>query len=222
MDFAYGNGVREGDRFTLGTLELSVIETPGHTEESITLVLVDTEVSREPYMVFSGDTLFSGDIARTDFFGPERKAEMAEKMYENITRKILPLGDGAILCPAHGAGSSCGSEIADHPFSTIGYEKRTNPVLALGKEAFVARRTTESPYLPPYFRQMETVNREGPALLHSLPLYTPAFGRGSKEPCQIRQPDRRHPFPYGFCRRPHPGQFFNLAGRHCIVCRLVP
>ena len=169
MDFAYGNGVREGDRFTLGTLELSVIETPGHTEESITLVLVDTEVSREPYMVFSGDTLFSGDIARTDFFGPERKAEMAEKMYENITRKILPLGDGAILCPAHGAGSSCGSEIADHPFSTIGYEKRTNPVLALGKEAFVARRTTESPYLPPYFRQMETVNREGPALLHSLP-----------------------------------------------------
>jgi hydroxyacylglutathione hydrolase len=189
MDFAYGNGVREGDRFTLGTLELSVLETPGHTEESITLVLVDTEVSREPYMVFSGDTLFCGDIGRTDFFGPERKAEMAEKMYESIARKILPLGDGAILCPAHGAGSACGSEIADHPFSTIGYEKRTNPVLTLGKDAFVARRTTESPYLPPYFWQMETVNREGPALLHSLPRTQPltvtAVKSLVKSGCQI-------------------------------------
>jgi len=189
MDFAYGNGVREGDRFTLGTLELSVLETPGHTEESITLVLVDTEVSREPYMVFAGDTLFAGDIGRTDFFGPERKAEMAEKMYEGITRKILPLGDGVILCPAHGAGSACGSEIADHPLSTIGYEKRTNPVLALGKDTFVARRTTESPYLPPYFRQMEKVNREGPALLHSIlrpqPLTVAAVKNLVKSGCQI-------------------------------------
>ena len=169
MDFAYGNTVREGDRFTLGTLELSVLETPGHTEESITLVLTDSEVSHEPYMVFSGDTLFFGDIARTDFFGPERKAEMAEKIYDSITKKILPLGDGVILCPAHGAGSACGSEIADHPFSTLGYEKRTNPFLLIKKDAFVARRTTESPYLPPYFRQMEIVNKNGPVLLNTLP-----------------------------------------------------
>jgi len=173
MDFAYGNPVREGDRFTIGTLELSVLETPGHTEESITLVLVDTEISREPYMVFSGDTLFAGDIARTDFFGPEKKAEMAETIYASISRKILPLGDGVILCPAHGAGSACGSEITDHPFSTLGYEKRTNPVLALGNTAFVARRTTESPYLPPYFSQMERVNREGPVLIHTLPRARP-------------------------------------------------
>ena len=140
-------------------------------------------------MVFSGDTLFSGDIARTDFFGPARKAEMAEKMYAGITRKILPLGDGVILCPAHGAGSACGSEIADHPFSTIGYEKRTNPVLALGNDAFVSRRTTESPYLPPYFRRMETVNREGPVLLHTLPrthpLPVPAVNSLIASGCQI-------------------------------------
>ncbi|MGD0533989.1 MAG: rhodanese-like domain-containing protein [Methanoregula sp.] len=168
MDFAYGNTIREGDRFTIGTLELFILETPGHTEESITIVLVDSEVSREPYMVFSGDTLFAGDIARTDFFGPARKAEMAEKIYDSISIKILPLGDGVILCPAHGAGSACGSEIVDHPFSTIGYEKRANPVLALKKDAFIARRTTESPYLPPYFRQMENVNKEGPVLLNTL------------------------------------------------------
>jgi hydroxyacylglutathione hydrolase len=173
MDFAYGNAVREGDWFTLGTLELFILETPGHTEESITVVLVDTEVSREPYMIFSGDTLFAGDIARTDFFGPSRKAEMAEKIYDSISEKILPLGDGVILCPAHGAGSACGSEIADHPISTIGYERRSNPVLALKRDAFVARRTTESPYLPPYFRQMEFVNKNGPVLLDTLPRAQP-------------------------------------------------
>ncbi|MGB8892534.1 MAG: rhodanese-like domain-containing protein [Methanoregula sp.] len=165
LDFAYGNIAHEGARFVIGTLEISILETPGHTEESLTFVLVDTEVSREPYMVFSGDTLFAGDIARTDLAGPGQKTAMAEKMYASITRKILPLGDGVILCPAHGAGSVCGEEIADHPFSTIGYEKRTNPVLALGHDAFIARRSAESPYLPPYFRQMEKVNREGPALL---------------------------------------------------------
>ena len=99
---------------------------------------------------FPAIPFFSGDIARTDFFGSARKAEMAEKIYDSITKKILPLGDGVILCPAHGAGSACGSEIADHPFSTLGYEKRTNPFLLIKKDAFVARRTTESPYLPPY------------------------------------------------------------------------
>lgn len=189
MDFAYGNAVREGDRFTLGTLELFILETPGHTEESITVVLVDAEVSREPYMVFSGDTLFSGDLARTDFFGPTRKAEMAGKIYDSISTKILPLGDGVILCPAHGAGSACGSEIADHPFSTIGYERRTNPVLALKKDAFIALRTTESPYFPPYFRQMEKVNKEGPALLHTLsraqPLTVAAVASLMESGCQI-------------------------------------
>jgi hydroxyacylglutathione hydrolase len=161
MDFSYGSTVNEGDRFAIGALEITVLATPGHTEESISLVIRDREVSDEPYMVFCGDTLFAGDIARTDFFGPERKAEMAEKIFSSITGKLLPLGDSVILCPAHGAGSVCGGEIADHPFSTIGYERRTNPVLALGRERFVARRITESPYIPPYFRKMEEYNKNG-------------------------------------------------------------
>ncbi|PKL58804.1 MAG: MBL fold metallo-hydrolase, partial [Methanomicrobiales archaeon HGW-Methanomicrobiales-5] len=116
MPFSYGKPAREGDTFFLGSLELSLLETPGHTEESISLVLKDTEVSPHPYMVFCGDTLFSGDIARTDFYGVDRKAEMAARIYQSITEKILPLGDGVIVCPAHGAGSVCGGEIADPPF----------------------------------------------------------------------------------------------------------
>ncbi len=140
MAFPYGKPAKEGDTFTLGSLVLSVLETPGHTEESISLVLLDKEVADQPYMVFSGDTLFAGDIARTDFFGQERKVEMAKKIYDSIENKILPLGDGVILCPAHGAGSVCGGEIADHPFTTLGYEKKTNPQLASGRESFISRR----------------------------------------------------------------------------------
>jgi hydroxyacylglutathione hydrolase len=169
MAFAYGKPVKEGDRFMLGSLELLVLETPGHTEESISLVLYDREISDRPYMIFCGDTLFSGDIARTDFFGQERKAEMAAKIYDSIRKKIIPLGDGVLLCPAHGAGSVCGSEIADHPFTTIGYEKETNRVLAQGREAFISMRSAESPYYPPYFRQMERYNLGGMAILHRLP-----------------------------------------------------
>jgi hydroxyacylglutathione hydrolase len=199
MTFAYGKPVHEGDRFTLGSLELSVLETPGHTEESISLVLWDTEVSDNPYMVFSGDTLFAGDIARTDFFGEERKAEMAEKIYDSINDKILPLGDGVILCPAHGAGSVCGGEIADYPFTTLGYEKKTNPRLASGRESFILQRVTESPYYPPYFRQMEQYNRDGVPILNRLPdlrpLSIPDVNQLRKSGCQIL--DIRSPTSFG-------------------------
>jgi hydroxyacylglutathione hydrolase len=169
LAFAYGKPVQEGDRFVLGTLELLVQETPGHTEESISLVLYDKEISDRPYMIFCGDTLFSGEVARTDFFGQDRKAEMAAKIYDSIMGKIMPLGEGVIVCPAHGAGSVCGTEIADHPFTTVGYEKETNPVLAQGRETFIAHRSVESPYYPPYFRQMEIYNLKGHAILHRMP-----------------------------------------------------
>jgi hydroxyacylglutathione hydrolase len=170
MPFLYGRPVKDKDQFNLGSLGIEVLETPGHTEESITLVVRDREVADEPYMIFCGDTLFAGDIARTDFFGQERKAEMAGKIFDSITGKILPLGDGVIVCPAHGAGSICGGTIADHPFTTIGYERQTNPLIRTGRDAFIAQRVTESPYLPPYFRQMERYNKDGAPLLPRNPI----------------------------------------------------
>ena len=189
MDFAYGNAVHDGDIFTFGSLSLQVLETPGHTEESISLVVRDQKSGEAPYLVFCGDTIFAGDIARTDFFGDARKEEMAKKIYDSIAQKILPLGDGAILCPAHGAGSVCGSEIADHPFTTTGYEKATNPLIRMGREEFVSVRRTESPYLPPYFRTMERFNREGVPLLHNPPLLhlltVPGLDHLRKTGCQI-------------------------------------
>jgi hydroxyacylglutathione hydrolase len=199
MDFSYGTPVKEGEIFSLGPVTLQVIETPGHTEESISLVIRDSDVSDKPYLVFCGDTIFAGDIARTDFFGDARKEEMAGKIYDSITRKILPLGDGVILCPAHGAGSVCGGEIADHPFTTVGYEKTTNKLLLNGRETFIAQRKTETPYVPPYFRQMERFNKVGAPLLQHLPsarpLTIPEVNSFRKSGCQIL--DIRAPTSFG-------------------------
>ncbi|HUH79237.1 MAG TPA: MBL fold metallo-hydrolase [Methanoregula sp.] len=187
--FSYGSSVAEGDAFTLGSLLLEIRQTPGHTEESISVVVTDREVSDRPFLVFCGDTLFAGDIARTDFYGPARKAEMAEKIYDSITRTILTLGDGTVICPAHGAGSVCGETIADHPFTTAGYEKQTNPLLLMGREAFIARRAAESPYFPPYFHTMEELNSRGAPspcdLPHPRPLAVAEINSLRKSGCQI-------------------------------------
>jgi hydroxyacylglutathione hydrolase len=181
--------VHEGDTFMFGSLSLQVIETPGHTEESISLVVRDGKSGIAPYLVFCGDTIFAGDIARTDFFGHDRKEEMAQKIHDSIVQKILPLGDGVILCPAHGAGSVCGGEITDHPFTTAGYEKATNPFIVMGKDAFVSLRKTESPYMPPYFQTMERYNRDGAPLQHAPPLIppltVPALELLRKDGCQL-------------------------------------
>lgn len=169
MDFAYGTKVKEGDRFLLGPIELRIIETPGHTLESISVVVTDTDISGTPYAICTGDALFAGEVGRTDFFGPEKRPEVSEMLYKSIKEKILPLGDGTIVFPAHGAGSVCGSEISDHEFTTVGYEKKTNPLLALSKEEFIQKKVTEHHYLPPYFRKMEFLNKAGPPVLQRLP-----------------------------------------------------
>ena len=171
MDFRYGKPVKEGDRFRLGTLDLAILETPGHTEESISIVLADTEVSGLPLMVFTGDALFAGEVGRTDFY-PGRKEEVAGELYDSLHRKILPLGDGVIVCPAHGGGSVCGADISDLPWTTVGYERETNPMLRLDREAFVRKKVAERHHYPPYFPTMERLNQAGPPPL-SWPLSVP-------------------------------------------------
>lgn len=172
--FAYGETVEEGDTFRVGGLELMVLETPGHTFDSISLVLRDTTSGSAPLAVFTGDALFIGDVGRTDFF-PDRKEEVAGLLYDSIFNKILTLGDQTILYPAHGAGSVCGKGMAPRDFSTLGYERMHNKALTVGsREAFIARKVAERHSLPPYFKQMEAYNQEGtpPAVL-PLPRPTP-------------------------------------------------
>ena len=169
MDFAYGRKVHEGDTFSVGSIDLRVIETPGHTLEHIAIVVTDPGVSRLPYAVFTGDALFAGEVGRTDFFGAEMRPVVSEMLYESITKKILTLGDQALVLPAHGAGSACGAEISDHEITTVGYERLTNPLLQLSREEFIERKVGEHLYLPPYFSTMERLNKEGAPRVHQLP-----------------------------------------------------
>jgi hydroxyacylglutathione hydrolase len=179
--FSYGIRVEEGMSFMVGDLVISVIETPGHTPDSISLVVRDKKVSGDPYLVFTGDALFPGDVGRTDLFGPGRGEEAAGMLYDSIWDKILPLGDAVLLYPAHGAGSVCGADIFDHPVTTTGYEKKTNPLLQKDRRDFIEYKTREHHYIPPYFRKMEVVNLEGPSLIGQIPDLIPFTNYQVKE-----------------------------------------
>ncbi|MDD2473621.1 MULTISPECIES: MBL fold metallo-hydrolase [unclassified Methanoculleus] len=167
--FGFGTAVREGETFRVGPLEIEVLETPGHTAESISLLLRDRSVSDDPLMIFTGDALFAGEVGRTDLAGEDRRREMSEFLYASLHEKILPLPAGVIVCPAHGAGSVCGGNISDREYTTIGYEAATNRLLSMDEEAFVEYKMGEQLYEPPYFEMMHRLNRDGPPLIYSLP-----------------------------------------------------
>lgn len=175
----YAETTREGDSFRIGQLEIRVIETPGHTFDHVAYALFDTEYPDKAVGVFTGDAMFVGDVGRTDFY-PERKREVAGMLYDSL-RKILSLGDQAILYPAHGAGSVCGSGMADREFSTIGHERRNNPRLQIeDREAFIECKVNENHYQPPYFRLMERLNLVGgdpaPRVMRPKPLTLEELG----------------------------------------------
>lgn len=169
----YAETAREGDEFEIGQLKIRVLETPGHTDDHLAFVLHDTAYPDGPVGVFTGDALFVGDVGRTDFY-PERKREVAGLLYDSL-QKILDLGDQVILYPAHGAGSVCGSGMAEREFSTLGHERANNPRLQFeSREAFIDFKVDENHYQPPYFRLMERLNLEGgdaaPRVLRPKPL----------------------------------------------------
>ncbi len=173
LDFSYGEDISEGDSFDLGDLRLTILETPGHSLESISIVVTDKNYGDDAVAVFTGDALFIGDVGRTDFY-PDRAREMAGALYDSIFDKILPLGDQTILYPGHGAGSVCGDNMALREFSTIGYERLNNPVLQkTNREDFIEFKINEHHYQPPYFKKMEKSNQHGPLLLDNLPNPTP-------------------------------------------------
>ena len=184
LDFKYGNAVSEGDSFDVGDLRLQVLETPGHTMESISLVITDRNFGETPVGVFTGDALFVGDVGRTDFY-PDRAREVAGMLYDSIFGKLLPLGDQTILYPGHGAGSVCGDNMASREFSTLGHEKRNNPVLQKSnREAFIEYKVAEDHGQPSYFRKMEQYNKEGAPPLDVLPRPRPMNPQQVSDACE--------------------------------------
>src|SRR4030042_268203 len=156
LDWKYGNTLRDGQEFKIGTLRVTAIHTPGHTDESMSYALADLSSGGATVMVFTGDALFVNDVGRTDLYGPENAPGLALALYDSLFTKLLPLGDEVILCPAHGAGSVCGMHIGDRDESTLGIEKEQNPVLQLKfKNDFIKYKVAENPERPYYFRKME-------------------------------------------------------------------
>ncbi len=169
--YDYGEPITDGETITVGRLELEALHTPGHTLGHMSYLLRDP--SGDPWVVFTGDTLFAGDVGRTDFYGRDRLAEITGLLYDSLFHKILPLGDEVLVCPAHGPGSPCGTAIAERTWTTIGLEKKHNPKLQYtSKAAFVANVGRMLEY-PPYFEMMEVLNRKGPPLIGSVPSVPP-------------------------------------------------
>ena len=126
-----------------------------------------------PWVVFTGDTLFAGEVGRTDFMGVENLPKMTGLLYDSLFEKLLPLGDGVIVCPAHGAGSVCGSGIADRFWTTIGLERQLNPRLQFADRDKFIRSVGRMLARAPYFHKMEELNVQGAPLLGSLPVAKP-------------------------------------------------
>lgn len=159
---AYAETAREDEEFTLAKVRLRVLETPGHTDDSISLALYDTDFDQQAVAVFTGDSLFVGDVGRTDFY-PDRAQEVAGLLFDSL-QKLLSLGDQCVIYPAHGAGSVCGSGMADREISTLGFERVNNPRLLIeDRAAFVEAKLSELHLKPPYFRNMEALNVVGAA-----------------------------------------------------------
>ena len=163
--------VREGDEIRMGDVLLRFLETPGHTPESVSILVIDRAVSEVPKAVLTGDTLFIGDVGRPDLLGSTMSAgELAGMLYDSLHGKLLALPDSVSVYPAHGAGSLCGRNISSETSSTIGQQRQFNYALKpMPKEEFVRLMTTDLPEAPEYFARDVAINRGGAVELAELP-----------------------------------------------------
>ncbi|WP_210425305.1 MBL fold metallo-hydrolase [Spongiibacter thalassae] len=135
----FGHGdirLKDGESFSVGKLTVKALHTPGHTPESMCYAVYAPENEQSPWCVFTGDTLFFGTTGRTDLPDAERSVDNAGLLYDSVHNKIAGLGDRALVLPAHGPGSVCGSGMAERPYSTLGDEKGYNEVFTLSREDF--------------------------------------------------------------------------------------
>ncbi|MGN6296579.1 MAG: MBL fold metallo-hydrolase [Ginsengibacter sp.] len=151
----------DGEEFKIGNISVEAMHTPGHTIES-TCYLLKNEQGK-PYCIFTGDTLFAGDVGRPDLSsGNLSKEELASILFDSIQNKLMPLDNDIIVYPAHGPGSSCGKNIGPQLQSTIGNEKQTNYAMQpQSREDFIKAVTSDLPEAPAYFAVNAKINKEG-------------------------------------------------------------
>jgi hydroxyacylglutathione hydrolase len=164
----------DGEMVNMGEVVFQVIHTPGHTPEHISVLITDRSRGKEPVLLLSGGALLVGDVARPDLLGgPDEAATHAKTMCQMLQEKILTLPDYVEVYPTHVSGSLCGGNIGSRLSTTIGYERRMNPLLADmdNKDHFVTQclDLKHLPGVPPYWPRMREMNAEGPPLLGTLP-----------------------------------------------------
>jgi hydroxyacylglutathione hydrolase len=179
-EYRYGAAAQDGQEWRVGGLTIKAILSPGHTPGMMSYLLHDGKGA--PWVVFTGDALFAGEVGRVDFMGSERLDEMAALLFGTLFERLLPLGDGVIVCPAHGAGSVCGSHISERVWTTIGLERCNNPKLQLCEPfRFIAANAVDHEKAP-YFKRMEELNLVGPPPLGGrMPVLTPLSPSEFKE-----------------------------------------
>jgi hydroxyacylglutathione hydrolase len=209
---------KDGEQFKLGDIRIEVLHTPGHTLESSCFLLKDEK--GVDHCVFTGDTLFVGDVGRPDLAqkGAELTMEdLAGMLYESLQNKIMPLSDQVIVYPAHGPGSACGKNLGPNTFSTIGEEKENNYALkARNKKEFINAVTDGLVAPPNYFPINAKINKEGYDSLDAVveqsmkPLPIPEIKKAVEEHELILDTRNAEAFSHGFI----PGSvFIGLEGR---------
>ncbi|HQU84306.1 MAG TPA: rhodanese-like domain-containing protein [Pyrinomonadaceae bacterium] len=164
--------VKDDDELNVGKIKLKFLETPGHTPEGITILAENTENEDEPVKMFTGDTLFIGDVGRPDLVGSKgfTAEQMASMLYDSLHDKILKLPDETEVYPAHGAGSLCGKSLSKETWSTLGVQKQTNYALKpMSKDEFVQTVAANQPEVPMYFPKSAAQNLKGSVSLDDLP-----------------------------------------------------
>jgi hydroxyacylglutathione hydrolase len=146
--------LHDGEDLDIGNVKIKVLHTPGHTAESVCLLVTDHRRGSEPWFVITGDTLFVGSVGRPDLAG--REAEMAGILYDSLHAKLLRLSDDIEIFPGHQAGSACGAGLSGKPSSTLGFEKRFNRSLSMDRGAFIEFLTRE---IPPRQTDMDAMLR---------------------------------------------------------------
>jgi len=152
--------LKDGQRIEVGNVVVGVLHTPGHTPDSICLTVADkrraTTDDAAPWFVLTGDTLFVGSAGRPDLAG--RETEMAGQLYDTLQQRLLTLAPEVELYPGHTSGSACGAGMSGKPMSTIGFERRWNPMLAMSRDQFVAALTETIPPRPAEMDRMVAFN----------------------------------------------------------------
>ena len=207
LGYEYGEKIYDGDEVEFGELIIKGLHTPGHTKGHMAYVLIEKEKDN-PYMVFTGDCLFMGDVGRTDFYGKENLEEMTGLIYDSIFNKILKLGDGVIVNPAHGNGSACGDSMDERPITTAGYERLNNLKLKYTNKDDFIKNHGKMKIKPRYFEKMEICNTKGADFVNC---------DGELKPLKFSEINSEHTLvdlrsPQAFAESHIPGSYFLSPG----------